>query len=478
MGERSDIRPGGHTEQTGPHELAAAARTVLAAFDAAHAATSELFLSESHRLTLEYEVHAGTFAASQGLSLSASARVWEGERYGFASSPVGSVEDLRRLLESAAQRAGTGLRVPIPPASSLAGAIPSWQPDPSVERLRQQSERIARAGVPIPPASALAGAIPPWQPDPSVQRLRQQAEHIARTVVPAGVVVQALVLTRRNTLSVLLRSGGAGSAQSEVSEEAFLRCETSRGAVVDAVALSSDEELAPLRERLAEAVAALEGPVEAADASLPLVLRPPVAAPLVAGLSWLLRGDVAASTPALARAVGKKPFPSVLSVEDDPLHPRGLRRRTQDDEGRSASRARFIDEGRLVGFLHSGETAARLGAEPNGRGQRDGTSPPSPSPFNLFIVPRADALPAHYTELVARVETFTTMQRPGTVSLIAGGWEVREGQRVRRVAPMELDLPLLETFRSLQGVGSDLTFFPTADGCGTPTLVLPPPRMS
>jgi predicted Zn-dependent protease len=248
---------------------------------------------------------------------------------------------------------------------------------------------------------------------------------------------------------------------------------------VDAVALLSGEEeasLAPLRERLKDAVEALEGPGEVADPTLPLVLRPAVAAPLVAGLSWLLRGDVASATPALARAAGRKPFPSVLSVEDDPLHARGTRRRTLDDEGRPARAVRLVDEGRLTGFLHSEETAARLGAEPNGRGLREGTSPPAPSPINLFIVPRADALPAHYTELVARVETFTTMPRPGTVSLIAGGWEVRDGRRVRRVAPMELDLPLLDTFRGLRGVGADLTFFPTADGCGTPTLVLPPPR--
>ncbi|QSQ28315.1 TldD/PmbA family protein [Pyxidicoccus parkwayensis] len=429
----------------GPHELATGARAVLEDFGARHtAATVELFLSASHRLTLEYEVHAGTFAASHGVALSAAARVWEGERYGFASAPVGSAGDLRPLLDSALQRASIGVRIPIPPAPALDEPLPSWQPDLSV------------------------------------QRMRHQAEHIARTVVPAGVIVQALVLTRRTNASVLLRTGGSESAQSDASEEVFLRCETSRGAVVDAVALPPGEEdtaLVPLRHRLAEAIAALEGPVEAANPALPLVLRPPVAAPLVAGLSWLLRGDVVASTPALARAVGKKAFPSVLSVEDDPLHPRGLRRRAKDDEGRPASRVRLIDEGRLQGFLHSGETAARLGAEPNGRGLREGTSPPAPSPFNLFIVPRTDALPAHYTELVARVETFTTMPRPGTVSLIAGGWEVRDGQRVRRVAPMELDLPLMETFRTLQGVGPDLTFFPTADGCGTPTLILPPPRV-
>jgi predicted Zn-dependent protease len=66
------------------------------------------------------------------------------------------------------------------------------------------------------------------------------------------------------------------------------------------------------------------------------------------------------------------------------------------------------------------------------------------------------------------------MPRPGVVSMIAGGWEVEQGRRVRRIEPLELSLPVLETFRTLRGVGSDLVFFPTAEGCGTPTLVFPP----
>jgi predicted Zn-dependent protease len=427
-----------------PHAASGAARVALEDFGRAHPrATAELFLSMRLSLTLEYEARAGTFAASQGRSLSAAARVWEAERHGFAAGPVGSAREVQLLLESALRRAGLDARVPVPPA-----------PGP-------------------------AGPLPPWEPELSVERARQRAERIARTVVPPGVLVQALVLTRRAAVSMLLREGGAEGAHEERDEAAFLRCETSRGAVVDAVALPAGDDAAsllPLRERLAEAVSALEGPAEAADPALPLVLRPAVAAPLVAGLAWLLRGDVASATPALARAVGRKPFPALLSVEDDPLHPAGTRRRARDDEGRPARTVRLVDEGRLMGFLHSGETADRLGAEPNGRGLREGGSPPAPSPINLFIVPRGDALPAHHTELVARVETFTTMPRPGTVSLVAGGWEVRDGQRVRRVAPLELELPLLEAFRALRGVGTDLTFFPTADGCGTPTLVLPPPR--
>nr|WP_217911783.1 metallopeptidase TldD-related protein [Myxococcus sp. AM011] len=447
--------------------MAEAARDVLEGFRRAHPSLeAELFVIVEGKLTLELEAATGAFAASQGVACSVVARVWDAQSRGVASGPVRGREDLERWLDTA-----------------LRG--------------------VAAESRPAPASFLTVTSLPAWRWEPSVERARNEAVRLVRTVVPPGTVVQALVSTHRSTWSALLRSSGGVVAHGEDREEAFVRCETSRGAVVDAVARVPGQdalELESLRERLQDAVAALEDPAkplaqdsatspvdaaeppssesrgaEVADPTLPLVLRPAVAAPLVAGLAWLLRGDVAAATPALARAVGKKAFPSVLSVEDDPLHPQGTRRREWDDEGREARAVRLVDEGRLMGFLHSEQTATRLGAQPCGRGLREGASEASASALNFFISPRGDALPAHYTELVARVETFTTMPRPGRVSLIAGGWEVRDGRRVRRIAPMSLELPVLETFRALRGVGADLTFFPTAEGCGTPTLILPPP---
>lgn len=424
--------------------LAGEARAHLEAFTRGQSPTgAELFLTASRRVSLAYEVDPGRFILSRGESVSAAARVWRetgsGVSSGFAALSVGGAEDLGRVLALALERgrAGTGSPLPALPAPSA--------PPPGLAEL---------------PAA----------------RAREVMEHVARTVLPPGVVVQAAVLTCTSSASLLVRGEGVLQGNPGARQEAVVRCETSRGAIVDGMAAPLDEawELEPLRARLADAVETLEGPAEVADPALPLVLRPAVAAPLIAALAWMLRGDVAVATPALVRAVGKKLFPSVLSVVDDPLHPLGAWRRSVDDEGAPARALRLIDEGRFQGFLHSAATAARLGVEPNGRGLRAEGSPPTPSALNLFVVPRGDALPEHYTELVARVETFTTMPRPGVVSLMAGGWEVKEGQRVRRLAPVELRLPVLETLRALRGVGADLAFFPTADGCGTPTLILPP----
>ncbi|MBJ6764365.1 TldD/PmbA family protein [Myxococcaceae bacterium JPH2] len=390
--------------------------------------------------------------------------------------------DAREASRSASSRAGevsapgTSPHVSSRPAgvadasdntsSRVADAVPSGVVPPG----HDDSSR----DVPVSPADVSA---PHGPPRLHSEGLAERTARAVREVVPSGVVVQAAVLTQVSSWCALVREGRAHSLDSSLREDFFVRVETARGAVVDAlssVPATREANLPALRARLAEAVAALEGPAEAVDPSLPVVLRPAVAAPLVAGLAWLLRGDVVAATPALARAVGRKVFPSVLTVEDDPAHPLGTRSRATDDEGHPTSLLRLVDAGRLTGFVHSASTASRLGSAPNGRGLRAPGELPSPEALNLHIVPRGDALPSDYTELVARVETFTTMAKPGTVGLVAAGWEVRGGVRVRRLAPVELDLSVLETFRALRGVGADLTFFPTADGCGTPSLHFPP----
>ncbi|QDE88860.1 TldD/PmbA family protein [Myxococcus xanthus] len=428
-----------------PREWLTSAGEALEAFTRHHAPSqAELFLAAERRLSFEYDAGTGRSIVNQGETLDAMARVSWDARQGMLTAPVGEAGALPLLLERTARQATSGRASPLP-------ALPAQSDSPSVSNP------------------------PPLKPERAARRMK----HVIETAVPPGSVVQAALLTQVSTWRALVRASGERRARTEWREELFVRCETPRGAVVDAVAFpetaADDTAIIPLRRRLAEAVDALTGPAESLDRDLPLVLRPAVAAPLAAGLIWLLRGDVAAATPALARAVGRKLFPSVLSVVDDPNHPTGTRRVSMDDEGLSTDTLSLVDAGVLRGFLHASDTASRLGAPLNGRGFRTTMSPPTPEAVNPSLVPGEIAvLPPHYTELVARVETFTTMPRPGTVTLVAGGWEVRDGRRVRRIAPVELELPVLETFRALRGVGTDLTFFPTAEGCGTPTLVFPP----
>jgi predicted Zn-dependent protease len=313
---------------------------------------------------------------------------------------------------------------------------------------------------------------------PSEEGLRELGAALLTGVRGLGVPVQALFLEQRAELRLLAHSDGRCWVERPQLERAMARCESSRGAVLDALAapvLGGARDVTALLGRLREALEALEGPGEAPDPSLPLALRPAVAAPLVSGFGVLLRGDVAAGTPALARALGKRLFPSVLTLVDEPAHPWAASRRLHDDEGLRASRLVLVDRGQLSTFLHSTASAALLGTASNGRAVREpGGLLPAPGTFGLHIAPGGSSLPDDCCELTARLETFTTMPKPGTVGLIVAGWERRGGQRVRRVRPFELELPVLPTLRRLRAVGPDLTFLPAVDGCGTPTLVFEP----
>ena len=74
-------------------------------------------------------------------------------------------------------------------------------------------------------------------------------------------------------------------------------------------------------------------------------------------------------------------------------------------------------------------------------------------------------------ELSVRLETLTPSPRAGVVTLIAGGWIVRDGVRIERLAPTELEFPVIGAFRALYGVCDDLHFFPAHGGVGTPSLL-------
>ena len=125
----------------------------------------------------------------------------------------------------------------------------------------------------------------------------------------------------------------------------------------------------------------------------------------------------------------------------------------------------------MAALLHSAETAAALGVEPNGRALRfESTAPPIPWPLNLGVAPRGEAMPAGRNELVVPLETTGWQPRPGTIAVNAAGWVVRDGQRVRRIGPHPLDLAVVRTLRHLLAVGGDAEAVALAWGCSSPSL--------
>jgi predicted Zn-dependent protease len=400
----------------------------------------ELFLAGAEEAGTDLVPGLAGAAVTAGGGLDAAARVWRDGRCGFAARAAGGEDEIVRLVAEARAGAAAGdVRAPMP------------------------------AG--LPPTSAGGGR----PAELSADLGRQRAEELLAALAGAGLAVQAIQLRQRRWWTAVASTAGARSSEWHHRVTGIVRCETAHGTVVHGVEcadVAAGWDAGPACRHAAEAGAvAARADGREPDLRLPLVLRPAVGAHLVAGLGWLLRGTTAAAAAGLPGAVGRRVFPSRLTLVDDPGG--AGRPRRADDEGRPAAAVELVRDGLVLGFLHSTASAAALGAEPNGRGLRaDPASAPAPGALGLRVRPRGDRPPPDHVELTARFETLWPMPWPGVLTLVAAGWEVRGGRRVRAVGPCDLRLPLLAAWRALRGVGDDLELVAAADRCATPSLVL------
>jgi PmbA protein len=403
----------------------------------------ELFLHDAYEANVNLIPGLPGVATTAGGGLGVAVRVWRNGRCGFAARAASREAEIARLVAEARADAMSGggdapMPVDLPAAAGL-------------QRRAEMSEGMAR----------------------------QRAEELRAGLAEAGLAVQVVLLRQYQWWTAVVSTAGVRTTEWHDQVTGLARCETAHGTLVDGVECDDIAERwdagPALRHALeAQAVIAAARRHEP-DRRLPLLLRPVIASHLVASLGWMLRGTTAASTAGLPGAVGRRLFPACLTLVDDPVHPGVTLPRLVDDEGRRAVSVELVREGVLRGFLHSTASAAALGAEPNGRAIRLGVSaPPMPVAQGLHVRPHGDRPPGDHIEVTTRFETLSTMPRPGIITLVVAGWEVRDGRRVRAVGPFDLDLPLLATWRTLRGVGDDLEFVPVADRCGTPSILLAP----
>jgi len=380
----------------------------------------------------------GTTIATSGRAQGFGCRVWRQGRHAAQGRAVAGPADLAALLRETYE---------------LAGHSGTPRPVPAVARVGDGDRGLA----PVLDAADTERA----------------AQRVGRRLAALGGVVQAVVVNRYDFLAGPVTRSGSDAVQRMYEERVIVRVETPHGAVTDAVAgtvPAGDPDLAPMLRRLTDALETLAAPGGEAPADLPVRFRPAVAAPIVSGLIWLLSGTTAQEVPGLARAVGRRAFPPVLQV-DDPGTAAGETLRVFDDDGQPVVPVELIQQGRLVGFLHSLETAHALGHRPNGRGFRMGIpTQPMPQPVRLRVRGGGPVAGDHL-ELSCRLDNLVTMPRPGRVELIVAGWVVRGGRRVARVAPFELGFDLLAYLRRLRAVGTDAEVMATASHAQVPSLI-------
>src|SRR3546814_13375664 len=80
-------------------------------------------------------------------------------------------------------------------------------------------------------------------------------------------------------------------------------------------------------------------------------------------------------------------FASGIRIVDDPLRRRGFRSRWFDMEGVARQTRDIIEDGRLTTWFLDCATARQLKMTSPGHASRGMSSPPSPSPTNIYLAP-------------------------------------------------------------------------------------------
>ncbi len=168
--------------------------------------------------------------------------------------------------------------------------------------------------------------------------------------------------------------------------------------------------------------------------------------------------------------LGKEFGSTELNIIDSAAMP-GLRGSYKyDDEGVPATKTYLIREGKLVGRLHSRETAAKMGEKPTGNARAiNYRYPPIVRMTNTYIEPR----PASFEDIIADIKegVYAKNWYGGTTSMemftFSAGetYMIRNGRVAELLRPVVLTGNVFATLKNIDAIGNDLDMN-QGGGCG------------
>lgn len=172
--------------------------------------------------------------------------------------------------------------------------------------------------------------------------------------------------------------------------------------------------------------------------------------------------SVARGTSFLRKDMNKQIFSPGVTIIDDPLRKRGLSSRPVDGEGVAPSRMALVDGGVLKTWILSAASARQLGLASTGHAGRGTSSPPGPSPSNLYM----EAGTATPEELMADIDKgifvnsligFGVNPVTGDYSRGASGFLIENGQIAGPVSELTIAGNLKDMFMHITPA-NDLKF--------------------
>ena len=168
--------------------------------------------------------------------------------------------------------------------------------------------------------------------------------------------------------------------------------------------------------------------------------------------------------------LGKKFGSSELNIVDNPNIPDLRGSYKYDDEGVPAIKTYLIKDGKLVGRLHSKETAAKMNEKPTGNARAvNYRYPPIVRMTNTYIEPRV----ASFDDLIgdSKEGIYVKNWYGGTTSMemftfSAGeAYMIRQGKIAEALKPVVLTGNVFATINNIDGIGNDLEIN-QGGGCG------------
>ena len=129
-------------------------------------------------------------------------------------------------------------------------------------------------------------------------------------------------------------------------------------------------------------------PKKIKTSKIPVIFSPRVANSFLKHLSSAINGNsITRGTSFLKKKLNKKIFSSNINIIDNPLIKKGLQSKPFDGEGLETKKTQIIKNGELKTWFLDLATAHQLRLKSTAHASRNISSPPTPSPTNLYFEP-------------------------------------------------------------------------------------------
>lgn len=208
----------------------------------------------------------------------------------------------------------------------------------------------------------------------------------------------------------------------------------------------------------------------------PVILDPYVAVQFLGIVSASLSAEaVQKKRSLLIGKIGQSIVSPLIEIIDDGLMPWGTGTRSVDDEGVPVSCKTLVSKGVLTGYLYNTYTAKKDSTVSTGNAIRGGSkSLPGVGATNLYIKPSEDN--NDLVKSLAKGILITEVMGVHTANPVSGDFSVgisglwiENGKALYPVKEAVISGNILELFKKVEAVGSDLTFY---GGKGSPSILI------